>query len=250
MRTLALLSLSTGLAVMLAGSAVVAADLALRGPGCSHIATVQYLDCQVSVLYACPGPKMLATPLVREESYTPDGYESFEVDTAHGGMVVTGDAAGSYVLRTDLPTMQETPMAEVLAKGRGSFSGKGTLTISGATKPAGQAISIKANGETPELSGIPTVVFMAEVAVDLPEPIGPSVSTSKAYLVPSLGIYLAGEVVAGTYFKTDDTPHRPMSVALPGHPGFDVTRPGFCGGSLSLFSPGMPVPNVLNGVPA
>ncbi len=251
MRKSAVLSLSFGLSLaVVAGSAVLADDLAQRSPACSHIATVQYLDCEVSLLYSCPGPKLLATPLIREEAYTADGFSHFEVDTANGGMVVTGDAAGSYVISTDAPTMKETPMAEVILTGRGSFSATGTLMMFGMKKPASQQIKIKSTGETPALSGIPTVEFMADVTVDLPQPMGPSVSTSKAYLVPDLGLYLAGEAVAGTFFKVDDTPHRPMSVALPGHPGFDATKPGFCGGSLSMNVPQSSTTNILNGVPA
>jgi hypothetical protein len=227
-----------------------AADLVQRSPACSHIATVQYLDCEVSVLYSCPGPKLLATPLIREEAFNADGFSHFEVDTANGGLVVTGDAAGSYVIRADAPTLKETALAEVQATGRGSFSASATLTMFGVTKPASQKIKIVATGETAEFSGLPAVVFMADVAIDLPQPMGPTVSTAKAYLVPSLGVYLAGEASAGTFFKPDDTPHRPMSVALPGRPGFDVTRPGFCGGSLSLLFPPIRPTDSLNGVPA
>ncbi len=251
MRKSALLSLFLGLPLAGAtGSAVLAADLSQRTPDCSHIATVQYLDCQISVLYSCPGPKLLATPLIREEAFNADGLEHYEVDTANGGMVVTGDAAGTYVIRTDAPTLTETTIADVLAKGRGSFASSGTLTMFGLKKPASQKIRIVATGETPALSGVPTVVFSADVTVDLPEPMGPSTSTSKAYLVPSLGFYLAGEETAGSFFKPDDTPHRPMSVALPGHPGFDATKPGFCGGSLSLNLVKPTPMNILNGVPA
>ena len=245
MRLSALLSLSCGLT--LAAGAVMAADLVQRDPGCSHIATVQYLDCEVSVLYSCPGPKPLATPLIREEAFNADGPSHFEVDTANGGMVVTGDAAGTYLIHTDAGTLQETKMADVMAKGRGSFSAKGALIMDGVEKPAAQQISIVATGSTPALGGVPTVEFMADVSVDLPPPMGPTVTTAKAYLVPSLGIYLAGEETAGTYFKPDDTPHRPMSLSLPGSPGFDAIKPSFCGGSLSqLVSP----LDSLNGVPA
>lgn len=251
MRTSALLCLSFGLPLAVAAATSVrAADLTERSPACRHIATVQYLDCEVSVLYSCPGPKTVATPLVREEAYAADGLSHYEVDTANGGMLVTGDAAGSYVIRTDAATMMETSMAKVIAAGGGSFLSKGTLAVHGITRPASQQIEIKATGETPELSGVPTVVFKADVSVDLPQPMGPSVSTSKAYLVPSLGLYLAGEATAGTFFKPQDTPHRPMSLALPGKPGFDVTKPGFCGGSLSMNLPQPSFMNILNGVPA
>lgn len=256
MRTSALLSLSFGLPLMVAaGTSVLAADLTQRDPACAHIATVQYLDCEVAVLYSCPAVKGLAGPLVREEAYSPDGYDHFEVDTANGGMVVTGDAAGSYVIRTDAATLKETSLAEVMAKGQGSFTAKGSLTMFGMKKPASQKIKIKATGETPALSGLPTMVFMADVSIDLPQPMGPTVSTAKAYLVPSLGVYLAGEAVAGSFFKADDTPHRPMSVQRPGQPGFEVTKPGFCGGSLSQLLPPELLPNlpqtdILNGVPA
>ena len=251
MRILALLCLSIGLPLMVAaGSAVQAADLTQKDPACSHIATVQYLDCEVAVLYSCPGPKLLATPLIREEAFNPDGFNHFEVDTANGGMLVTGDAAGSYVIRTDAPTLKETTMAEVMAKGRGTFTANGSLKMFGVEKPAAQKIAIKATGVTGVLNGIPTIEFMADVSIDLPQPMGPTVSTAKAYLVPSLGVYLAGEATAGTFFKAEDTPHRPMSLALPGQPGFDLTKPSFCGGSFSLLFRKLPPFAFLNGVPA
>lgn len=225
------------------------ADFRQRDPACKHIATVQYLDCQIAVLYSCPGPNTLSIPLIREESYTSDGYDSFEVDTANGGMVATGDASGSYQIHTDIGSLQETTMAEVMQSGAGSFVAKGTITMFGVDKPAGQRIAIKATGDTALFSGLEAKVYIAEVAVDLPEPIGATISTSKAYLVPSLGIYLAGEESAGTFFKSDDTPHRPMSIAVPGQPGFDTTKPGFCGGSLSLVLPLPALSTSLNGVP-
>lgn len=245
MRKTAPLSLSFGL-LLATGLVAHAADLVQRDPACSHIATVQYLDCEVAVLYSCPGPRSLATPLIREEAYNADGLDTFEVDTAHGGMVVTGDAAGSYTIRSDIATLKETTMADVVATGRGKFSADATLTMFGVKKPAGQKISITATGKTPVISGLPTVEFIADVAVDLPEPMGATVSTSKAYLVQSLGVYLAGETSVGTYYKPEDTPHRPMSVALPGQAGFDTIKPSFCGGSLSQLFP----LNLLNGVPA
>ncbi len=247
MRNSVLLSLSFGLPLLAAsGSMCMAADLVRRDPGCAQIATVQYLDCEVALLYSCPAVKGLASPLVREEAYGPDGFDHFEVDTANGGMVVTGDAAGSYLIRTDVATLKETVMADVMANRAGAFSGKGSITMFGVKKPARQSIKIEATGETAVLSGLETIVFSAEVSIDLPDPMGPSTSTSKAYLVPSLGVYLAGEATAGTYYKPEDTPHRPMSVARPGDAGFDVKKPSFCGGSLSMAAP----LTFLNGVPA
>ena len=253
MRKTVLLGLLAGLPTVAA-----AADLTQRDAGCQHIATVQYLDCEVAVLYSCPAVKGLASPLVREESYTDKGLNSFEVDTANGGMVVTGDAQGSYLIRTDTPTLVETAMADVIKTGHGLFKAEGSVTMFGAKKPAGQKITVTATGETAVLNGQNMLVFTANVAIDLPAPMGPAVTVSKAYLVPSLGVYLAGEETSGTYFKPDDTPHKPMAIAMPGTPEFDKTKPGFCGGSLSLLeSPRLPdtpklpaKPNLTDGVPA
>ena len=239
MRHLVLLSALLGLP-----SAVWSADLVRRDPACHQIATVQYLDCEVSVLYACPAVAGLAGPLIREESRDENGLAHFEVDTANGGMVVTGDAKGSYLIHTDLATLKETPLAEVMRTGAGRFSSDTALTMFGVTKPATQKITVAATGEMPLLSGVATMTFTADVAMQMPAPMGKTQTTSKAYLVPSLGVYLAGEVSGGTFFQADVTPHRPMSLMLPGQPGFDLTKPVYCGGSLSLNL----VPNILNGV--
>ncbi len=248
MRNSVLLVLTLGLLPFAAVAGPV--DFVQRNPSCTHIATVQYLDCRVAVLYSCPGDKTVASPLVREESFTPDGLDSFEVDTANGAMVVTGDAAGGYLIRTDVSTLQESTLADVIQSGTGNFVAMGTITMFGVDKPAGQKIKIKATGETGVLSGIATQVFDADVAINLPEPMGATTSRSKAYLLPSLGIYLAGEESAGTFFKADATPHRPMSIALPDQPGFDSQKPGFCGGSLSFAAPTPPLTTGMNGVPA
>jgi hypothetical protein len=239
MRHLVLLSALLGLP-----SAVWSADLIRRDPACQHIATVQYLDCEVSVLYSCPAVAGVAGPLIREESHDASGFAHFEVDTANGGMVVTGDAKGSYLIHTDLATLKETPLAEVMRTGAGRFSSDTALTMFGVTKPARQKITVAATGDTPQLSGVATITFTANVAMQMPPPMGETQSTSKAYLVPSLGIYLAGEVSGGTFFQADRTPHRPMSLILPGQAGFDATKPVYCGGSLSLNL----VPNILDGV--
>ncbi len=232
MRTILMLTLLSGLPSMAAAGP---ADMVRRDPDCAQIATVQYLDCEVAVLYSCPAPKGLAGPLIREEGYGPDGLLHFEVDTANGGMIVTGDSEGTYLIQTDRGTLQETPMDKVLLKGKGAFSSKGSVTMFGVRKPAAQSITIKATGAAPVLSGVEMRTFTADVAVTLPEPMGPSSSTFSAYLVPSLGVYLSGEVSAGTWFNPDDTPHRPMAIALPGQGGFDKFTPSFCGGSLSAL---------------
>lgn len=237
------LSLSA-LALSVAASA--ASDLTQRDAACTHIATVQYLDCEVAVLYTCPSQAGVMAPLVREEAYGDQGYDHFEVDTANGGMIVTGDANGTFVIRTNPKTLVETPMAQVIKSGAGRFVAQGTITFHGATKPAGQKVSVKATGDTPKLSGIATVEMKANVAIDLPQPIGPSLSVAKAYLVPSLGIYLSGEETAGTFFKSDKVPHRPLSISLPGSPGFDTIKPSTCGGSLSLLE----TPTFPEGVPS
>ena len=237
MRTTVLLGLLAGLPTI---AAAANADLVHRDAACQHIATVQYLDCEVAVLYSCPAVKGLASPLVREESYTAEGLNSFEVDTANGGMVVAGDAQGSYLIRTNTPSLVETSIAEVIKTGHGIFKANGSVTMLGAKKPAGQKITVSATGETAVLNGQNLMVFTAHVAIDLPQPMGPTISTSRAYLVPSLGVYLAGEETAGTFYQPDKTPHKPMAIALPGTPEFDKTKPGFCGGSLSLLdSPGL-----------
>ncbi len=210
-------------------------DLTRRDAACSHIATVQYLDCEVAVLYSCPAAGGVKTSLVREEAYTDQGYDHFEVDTSNGGMVVTGDAKGSYVIRSTPASLVETPLAEVIKTGKGAFVAQGSITLLGIQKPAAQKISIAATGETLTLSGQALTVFTADVTIDLPQPMGPSNSISKAYLMPSLGVYLAGEETSGTFFKPDNVPHKPMSISLPGQPGFDAIKPSTCGGSFSML---------------
>jgi hypothetical protein len=241
-----LLALPLGLTAM----AAAASDLTQRDAACVHVATVQYLDCEVAVLYSCPAAKGYASPLVREEAYGENGFDHYEVDTANGGLVVTGDAAGSFVIRSDPKTLVETTLAEVIKTGRGNFEAKGSFTYLGVKKPAGQNISVKATGETMTLGGISMTTFMADVAIDLPKPMGPTTSISKAYLVPSLGLYLSGEEMSGTFFKPDTVPHRPIAIAVPGQPGFDTIKPGTCGGSLSLLETPLTGLNALEGVPS
>ncbi|MGV8985573.1 MAG: hypothetical protein ACOH2H_04715 [Cypionkella sp.] len=243
-----LLALPFGLSVMAVPEMVNAetVDLVQRDAACTHIATVQYLDCEVAVLYTCPAVNGLAGPLVREEGYTDQGYDHFEVDTANGAMVVTGDAKGSYVIRANTETLKETSIAEVQKTGAGRFASNGTLTMAGITKPAAQKITVTATGETLMMSGMNAVIYKADVAVDLPQPMGLTSSISTAYLVPGLGVYLAGEELAGTFYKSETTPHRPLTISLPGQSGFDTIKPSTCGGSLSLLD----TPKFPEGVPS
>lgn len=248
MRRFAVLALALGLP-LLAPSAGWAAgkDLVNRDPACTRTVTVQYLDCEVAVIFSCPGVAGLNGPTLREEAYDEDGFAHFEVDTANGGMLVTGDADGSYVIRADRAGLKETPISKVLATGKGHFSSKATLTMYGATKSAGQKISIEKSGDPLTLNGVEMLPFKTEVRLDLPQPLGRSTSQGISYLLPSLGLYLTGEETGGTFFKPEDTPHRPMLLSLPGAPGFDTFKPVYCGSSLSSAAPILPD---LTGVPA
>lgn len=247
-----LLAVPFGLTAM---AAAAASDLTQRDAACVHVATVQYLDCEVAVLYSCPAVKGYAGPLMREEAYGDKGYDHFEVDTANGGLVVTGDAAGSFLIRSDPRTLVETTQADLLKTGHGSFVAEGSFTLLGVKKPAGQNISLTTTGETTTLSGFTMTILQVDVALSLPKPTGPTTSVSKAYLVADLGLYLAGEEMSGTFYKADKTPHRPISISVPGHPGFETIKPGTCGGSLSwLETPNLPAlahfaPGNLEGVP-
>ena len=242
-----LLALPFGLSAF----AAAASDLTQRDAACNHIATVQYLDCEVAVIYSCPAVKGYSGRLMREEAYGDKGYDHFEVDTANGGLVVTGDAAGSFVIRSDPKTLVETSQAEVLKTGHGSFVAQGWFTLLGVKKPAGQKISLTSTGETMTLSGHAMTILQADVALDLPKPMGPTTSVSKAYLVPDLGLYLTGEEMSGTFYKADKTPHRPIAIFVPGQPGFETIKPSTCGGSLSLLEiPQYPGPKYPEGVPS
>ncbi|MBI1170945.1 hypothetical protein GC209_06055 [bacterium] len=243
-----LLALPLGVSAMAAAAAT---DLMQRDPACTHIATVQYLDCQVQWQFTCPAADGLAGPLMREEVYDETGYSGMEVDTANGAMLVAGDVKGNFVVQADAATLVETPLAETIRTGKGAFSSKATVSMMGLRKPSAQRVQIVATGEKQIFSGIETIVFDAAVALDVPKPMGPITSVSKAYLVPSLGLYLSGEETSGTFYSAEKTPHRPTLISMPGQPGFETTKPGTCGGSLSrLDRPISPERWVPQGVPS
>jgi hypothetical protein len=241
MRSVVLFVIAFGLPVpALAG----VADFATRDPACAHQVTVQYLDCEVSVVYTCPAADGLAAPLYREEVFSQDGLHSYSMATQNGTPLVSADADGRVVIAVDPATIRETTLEEVMKTRAGTFSATGIIRLLGLGRPATLNVALAVTGKTQTISGIDLVEVDAEVSLRVPPPMGVIESVEKGYLMPDLGFYLTGETTGGTFFKADETPHRPMSLAMPGSPGFDTTKPAYCGGNLSLNV----LPNILNGV--
>lgn len=208
-----------------------------RDASCHRVATVQYLDCEVTAVFACDAIGGIAAPVYREENYDADGLHLYGLNTPNGTPVFQADQEGRLVIRNNLASLSETPFAKVEKTGQGKFSAKGKMQLMGIEKPIRLSVALKSTGTTVTMAGQSATVLDSTIKLTMPAPMGDIVSIEKTYLLPELGIYISGEATGGTMFKPEDTPHRPMIVQLPGQPGFDTIKPAYCGGSLSLATP-------------
>ncbi len=216
-----------------------------RDPACAHVATVQYLDCEVSLIYTCPGLYGLPAPIYREEVFAQTGLSHYSLATGNGAPLLSADPQGQVVITADAATLEETPWDALLASGNARFSSTGTLAMMGVAKPVRMTVDIVMSDKSVSIGSQTGHLLEADVALDLPAPMGRIVSHEQGYMMPALHLMITGETLSGTFFKPARTPHRPLDISLPGEPGFETTAPSTCGSLSRLF----PSPH-LNGVPA
>ncbi|OZA01029.1 MAG: hypothetical protein B7Y02_17945, partial [Rhodobacterales bacterium 17-64-5] len=189
----------------------------------------------------------LAAPIHREEVFRETGLHRYSVATRNGAPLFNAHTAGKVVIAADPATLTETPIEEVIATGAGSFASTGSLRMIGMEKRAAMKVTLKVTGPGQAISGIPVVEVTADVALQVPPPMGRIESRVKGYLMPDLGYYITGELMGGTFFDAARTPHRPMALSLPGSTGFQTTKPAYCGGGLGLLDPALTPAPALGG---
>ncbi len=204
-----------------------------RDAACEPVAKLQFLDCEVDVVYRCPAVDGTKGPLWREETYGPDGLSDISTSTSDGLMLEDVATDGS-IFTTSTPAQHKaTPFAEVLATGKGAFSQKMSVMLMGKAGKGKMALNVADKGETVTLGGLTARVFTGTQQVELPDPVGKIQSTFLVYLFPDSGMVISGERLSGTLYRPDAPPHRPIALSLPGADDFVKTTPAFCGGKSS-----------------
>lgn len=203
-----------------------------RNPACTHIATVQFLDCEVDQIYSCPQEAGLAGPYFRDELYGDIGLFTVALSNADGWEFAEADPQGTFAMLFDPAKSKGTPVAELTATGKGGFHGEGQVVTPQGRGTVTMDVSVKVTGNKMMLNGVQFDEVTVTSASAFPQPIGISNAVSKAYLVPKLGYSIEGEAISGTNFDPKAVPHRPMSIALPGTPQFVTTKPAFCSANM------------------
>lgn len=200
-----------------------------RDPSCKPVAAVQFLDCQLDLIYRCDPVAGAKDHVFRDEFYVEGGMRSVSYSTADGWQFADLDAEGVYQMLVDPTQADVTPGAELVATGKGHFKAQGLFIMGENRGPVSFDATVTATGQTVTLSGLAATEM--EVAVDavFPPPVGPYTSLAKAYYLPDLDYSIEGESLSGTNYDPAATPHRPMSVTRPGAEGFVTTKPAFCG---------------------
>jgi hypothetical protein len=206
-------------------------DFRQRDPACQPFMAIQYLDCQLRLALHCPATDGLAGPLLREETYTAQGFHDYNIQTANGLTVEAGDIGGPFI-RHDVAHSTSTAWKDLAASG-GSASLPGQVSIGGQIQPMALTVHWAPGVDHVLISGVALQVLATDLTFDFPPPVGKASETLKMYYDPATDYLFEGEVTGGQMFKSDAVPHRPMSIALPGAPEFVTTKPAFCGPNLS-----------------
>ncbi len=203
-----------------------------RNPQCQHIATVQFLDCELTQIFSCPQEAGLPGPYFRDEIYGAQGLFLVALSNADGWEFAEADPQGTFAMLFDPAKTKGTKVAELTASGKGSLHAEGEVVSAQGRGNVTMDVSVKVTGNKTTLNGVEFDEVRVTSASDFPPPIGASNAVSKAYLVPKLGYSVEGEAISGTNFDPNAEPHRPMSIALPGTPEFVTTKPAFCSANL------------------
>jgi hypothetical protein len=200
-----------------------------RDPACQQIATVQFLDCQVDVVYRCPPVDGETSPVLREEFFDKIGPSVTGVGTRDGLLIELFYPGTDFVMFSDPTQRRSISMETMIATGTGHFSTAETITSGGVVSQVSRVIDMSDIGKSIELGQARARVFRAAQVSDYPLPLGRVETTTLAYLVPALSLSLSGDVLPESGFKPGAIPHRPVKIALPGAPDFVTTRPAICG---------------------
>jgi hypothetical protein len=218
------------LAMLAAAAPIAGAEVALmpRPESCMLIMTVQKSGCEVANVFRCNPDDPEAHRTEISDTY---GLSFIEVWEPQAGGSLFGDPLGQFQVRLPVAQSRSTSIPDILAQGKGITHEVGTLSIFGVEKPLSLTGTIRIDGPTIAVTGVPLTRLRAEETLFLPEPMDPIDAVSYSYVHEDSGVVVSGEGSDPFSGSMEiQSSGRPMAVDFPGGVGFGSTVPAFdCG---------------------
>lgn len=196
-----------------------------RSEACIALMTIQKHGCVVQSIYRCSDDDMI---YLRYEEYDAEGLDFISISSVANEAILQGDPEGEVIVRFDPSIAKTTPVAEVVATGKGVLAEGGEFETHGITRPTSVEGNMVLEPQAVDLNGVLLRRIDLRGHLILPFPMKPLKASSKIYWHAESGLSFEGESEL-EFLKQEDekVPTSPAKVLFPGDGGFMAEIPEF-----------------------